>query len=116
MDRRYRQKVWYETRAVALLVDYGQKYGMITSPPVPFDLILEQHLGYTLHILDIQHEFGVGGVAAVIPSKKVLVVDVSCVDTPMYSFSIGHEIGHIVLHENERLLLRTQRQVICSHL
>ena len=75
MDHRYRQRVAYETQAVSLLADYGHHFGMVTTPPVPFELILERHLGFTLHVINIADEFGIDGLAAVIPDKKVLLLD-----------------------------------------
>jgi Zn-dependent peptidase ImmA (M78 family) len=104
-DVRFLSKRRIELEAALLLDDYADKHGKVTSPPVPVDAILENHLELSFSVRDLQAEFGVDDVhgAIWIPRREVGVD--RCLDPELhpqmegrYHFTLAHEVGHWQLH------------------
>ncbi|GIW90229.1 MAG: hypothetical protein KatS3mg109_0661 [Pirellulaceae bacterium] len=94
-----------EEEAALLLAEFGNKYGPVSTPPIPIDDIVELHLDLTLEFKDMQALFGVGDVhgALWVKQKKVGIdigLDPSQYPTKLgrYRFTLAHEAGHWRLH------------------
>lgn len=83
-----------------LLRNFSKKRGLTLVPPIPVEDILEKHLQVKLEIKDLVQLLGVSDVlGAAWFDLGVVRVDERIVDQEgRYSFTIGHELGHWVLH------------------
>lgn len=97
-----------ERAASELLFAYGQRFGAVTTPPVPAEEILECHFGLSVGFDDLQtrlKDVGVLG-ATWIEDRRVLI-DQSLDPTTnpriegRYRFTVAHEAGHWVLHRHQ---------------
>jgi len=107
-----------EEEAALLLAQFGEQHVYITSPPIPVDEIVEEHLKLVIEYRDLRAEFPEGDVlGAIWFQNRVIAIDQSLVpeDNPAmrgrYRFTLAHEIGHWQLHrklyaalKNEQLL------------
>ena len=104
-----------------LLDDYARGHGVI-KPPIPVDAILESHLGLTLDFDDLPKRFGVlpGAIGALDVDQSAAFVSEHLdpyanwpftaiswetppnllTATARCRFTIGHEVGHWVLHRD----------------
>lgn len=105
----------FEDEAAQLLAEYGHKHGMVTSPPVPVDEIVELYLELSLEFLDMQALFGVDDVhGALWVNDRRVGIDVRLdpmVNETMlgrYHFTLAHEAGHWRLHR--QLFLKKANQ------
>lgn len=94
-----------EAAAGCLLADYGRKYGLVSSPPVPVEEILEAHLALSLDFDDLPKRLNLPDVlGATWFQNRQIVVDQSLdpTDNPAkegrYRFTLAHEVGHWELH------------------
>lgn len=104
-----------EIAANTLLRTYGEKFGVISSPPVPMDEIAECHLGLDIRIDNLlQLLRRIGALGAIWIEGKRVMIDVSLdpsIDPSKegrYRFTLAHEIGHWVLHRLLYLALSKQ--------
>ena len=112
---RFMQPQEFEEEAAQLLTEYGQKHGMVTTPPVPVDEIVELYLKLSLEFIDMQAEFGVDDVhGALWVNEHRIGIDVRLdpAENPArrgrYHFTLAHEAGHWRLHRH--LFLRKANQ------
>lgn len=96
-----------ERRADALLDAYRRERGRALRPPIPVDDILETHLGLSLDFDDLARLLGAPDVlGALWVDRREVYIDQSLdpVAHPRhegrFNFSVGHEIGHWVLHRH----------------
>ena len=94
-----------EAEAALLLKAYEQQFDMRIAPPVPIEEIIECHLELDLRFGNLEIRFGRKEVLGAIWIKeKKIVVDESIDPTTYpakngrYRFTLGHEVGHWVLH------------------
>lgn len=96
-----------ERAADRLLDEFRNGYGWAESLPIPVEDILEKHLKLTLEITDLQTkrndpytlgaiEFGQG----IVQVDLRLDPDTFPNQIGRYHFTLGHEIGHWVLHKD----------------
>ncbi len=105
-----------EAGTLALLADYGRKYGLTVTPPVPVEEIVEAYLGLTFYVVDLPRLLDVpnvlGGTWFQTREVKIdqsLDPDVFPDKLGRYRFTIAHEIGHWELHRH--IFLSGQGQV-----
>ncbi len=108
-------KAHIDREAEGLLREYGERFGEVTSPPIPIDEIIELHLGLTFEIRDLRELFEVGDVhGAIWIQEGRIAVDASLDPTVnprrlgRYRFTLAHETGHWRLHRE--FFLRDERQ------
>lgn len=97
---KYRRYV-IQKEALDLLSKYGSRYGRITQPPVPVEMMLERLFDITYEIDDLSQRIGkdaVGREAILVPERRLLIVDTSNLSRNRLRFTIAHEIGHWCLH------------------
>jgi len=92
-----------EARATLLLLDYQWRFGIIKSPPVPVDEILEFLLKLHLEFADLRQD-GFEGVVGITDTEARRVVIDERLDPLSYpnmegrfNFTVAHEIGHFYL-------------------
>jgi hypothetical protein len=97
-----------ETEASKLIHAYSSAVTPIATPPIPVEEIFECHLGFDLIFADLRAKYGDDNVLAeiYILSKQVIVdqsldPEVYPHSEGRYRFTLGHEIGHWVLHGND---------------
>ncbi|MBL8812484.1 MAG: ImmA/IrrE family metallo-endopeptidase [Planctomycetaceae bacterium] len=112
---RFMQPQEFEDEAAQLLAEYGHKHGMVTTPPVPVDEIVELYLELSLEFIDMQAEFGVDDIhGALWVNEHRIGIDVRLDPTEnpamlgRYHFTLAHEAGHWRLHR--QLFLRKANQ------
>ena len=96
-----------ESSALYLLAEYGRKFDLVQSPPVPVEEILECHIELHLDFDDLPKKLGISDVlgATWIQEKQVLI-DRSLDPTlhtsieGRYRFTLAHELGHWELHRH----------------
>src|SRR5262249_21135004 len=91
--------------AALLLAEYGNRYGQVTSPPVPVDEIVEIHLQLTLEFKDLRKLFGFCDVhGALWVNARRVGIDQSLGPAKNKAmlgrshFTLAHEAGHWLLH------------------
>lgn len=95
--------------AYNLLVDYGQKHGVVKAPPVPVEEIMEIYFDLSFGLRDLSEEMKANILGAIdIKAKKVFVdyqLDPHNFPKQLgrYHFTITHELGHWVLHRHDVL-------------
>ncbi|MBV9925662.1 MAG: ImmA/IrrE family metallo-endopeptidase [Acidobacteria bacterium] len=112
-----------EASANTLLREYGEKFGVIASPPVPMDEIAECHLGLDIRIdnlLRLLRRTGVLG-AIWIEGQRVMIdtsLDPSIDPSKegRYRFTLAHEVGHWILHRLIYLALSKQSNLFAQDL
>jgi Zn-dependent peptidase ImmA (M78 family) len=94
-----------EAAAEVLLAEYGRQETPITEPPVPIEEILEFHLGLSLGLGDLRGMLGFDDViGALWVEHREVIIDQSLDPSARphmegrYRFTVGHEVGHWVLH------------------
>ncbi len=104
-----------ERAAHRVLYDYGSKYGQITAPPIPVEEILECLLDLTFGFDDLAARFGSDDVlgASYIEERSVIFdTSLDPEENPKregrYRFTVGHEVGHWILHVPKILAERNQ--------
>ncbi len=110
-DVPYISKQDIELRAERLLLEFARAQGRAPVAPIPVEEILETHLGFTLDFDDLATLMVTDGspvpadlLGATWIEKKEVFADESLDPTVRpqvlgrYRFTIGHEVGHIVLH------------------
>ncbi len=104
-----------EAEAMALLRGYGQRFQPVGKPPIPIDEILEVHLGLSLGFEDLNGRYGYQDVlgATWLDRQEVLIdesldPDVHSRQEGRYHFTLGHEVGHWILHRPR--LMQSTRQ------
>jgi IrrE N-terminal-like domain len=95
----------FEDETALLLAEYGNKYGPVTTPPIPVDDIVELYLELTLEFIDARRMFEVDDVHGALWVNKKLVgidqrLDPSSYPAMLgrYRFTLAHEAGHWRLH------------------
>lgn len=111
----------FEEEASLLLADYGRQRGQVTSPPVPIDEIVEEHLKLAVEYRDLRAEFPEGDVlGAIWFNDKLIAIDQSLVpeDFPAmrgrYRFTLAHELGHWQLHRHLYLRRAGERSLLLN--
>jgi len=95
-----------EGEAHHLLHAYGEKYGHLTTPPIPADEILNTYLKVSLDFDDLPRLLRVDAdiFGATWLERKQVIIDQSLDPTNhpemigRYNFTVGHETGHLQLH------------------
>jgi hypothetical protein len=94
----------FEDEAALLLVEYGNKNGQVTAPPVPIDEIVA-YLKIATEFGDLRAKYPEGDVLGEIWfSRKLITIDERLVpeDFPAmlarYRFTLAHELAHWRLH------------------
>lgn len=94
-----------ESSAEQLIRDYGQKFGPVLGPPVPVDEIVDSHIGLDLRIEDLIAQYDdtkLLGATWVDAREVAIDATLDPHNFPKmlgrYRFTVGHEIGHWVLH------------------
>ncbi len=107
MKVKYLEKSKIENDALNVIHDFNQKFTPITQPPVPVDEILENQLKLVLNITNLKQKFGYTDVlgATFVADHEVhidesLDPDKSATSEGRFHFTIGHEIGHWILHKH----------------
>jgi len=95
----------FEDEAALLLAEYGQQHGVVSTPPVPIDEIVELHLGLRLEFNDMQQLFGVDDVHGALWVNQMRVgidhrLDPAANPSMLgrYRFTLAHEAGHWRMH------------------
>lgn len=111
----------FEEEAALLLAEYGKQHGQVTSPPVPIDEIVEEHLKLAVEYRDLRAEFPEGDVlGAIWFNDKLIAIDQSLVpeDFPAmrgrYRFTLAHELGHWRLHRHLYLRRAGERTLLAN--
>jgi Zn-dependent peptidase ImmA (M78 family) len=111
----------FEEETALLLAEYGNQHGHVTSPPVPIDEIVEEHLKLAVEYRDLRTEFPEGDVlGAIWFNDKLIAIDQSLVpeDFPAmrgrYRFTLAHELGHWRLHRHLYLRRAGERSLLAS--
>lgn len=106
----YRTKEQLQDEAALLLAEYGERFKLVTAPPVPVEDVLECHLKLVFEIDNLKQRFGLGDVLGGLwISEKAVRVDTSldpAVNPKMlgrYRFTLAHEAGHWRLHRTHFL-------------
>lgn len=109
----------FEDAAALMLAEYSKQHGHVSTPPVPIDDIIEEHLKLAIEIRDLRMEYPEGDVlGAIYFNDKKIVVDQSLVpeDNPSmlgrYRFTLAHELGHWRLHRHYYLRRAGQRSLL----
>jgi len=94
-----------EAATLALLAEYGRKFGDVGSAPVPVEAVLESHLELALEFDDLPRRLRVkDALGATWLKAKRVVIEQSLDPTGdvskegRYRFTLAHEIGHWELH------------------
>ncbi|MFC7150591.1 ImmA/IrrE family metallo-endopeptidase [Cohnella cellulosilytica] len=98
-----------------ILHDYGFDFAKKNYPEaIPIDEIIEFHFGLDIQWDRIDH-FDTSGLvmAAIIPRDKKIIMNESCKELfeekiGTMNFTMAHELGHWVLHVNDKENLQTQ--------
>lgn len=100
-------KAKIEQRAHQLLADYGKQFGEVLTPPIPVEEILENHLRLTFEIDNLAERLGHPDVlGALWAADRIVAIDESLEPTEnphregRFRYTVGHEIGHWVLHRH----------------
>ncbi len=111
----------FEEETALLLAEYGKQHGQVTSPPVPIDEIVEEHLKLAVEYRDLRAEFPEGDVlGAIWFNDKLIAIDQSLVpeDFPAmrgrYRFTLAHELGHWRLHRHLYLRRAGERTLLAN--
>jgi len=110
MKVKYLRTEEIEAASLQLLTEYGRKFGVVESPPIPVEEILESHLGLQLGFDDLPRLLSVPDVlGATWVSERRVLVDESLDPTVYptkegrYKFTLSHEVGHWQLHRHHFL-------------
>ena len=101
-----------ETEAAKLHFQYGQDVAPAAAPPRPGDEICESYLGISIEFDDLRSKHGPKVLAATYILSKRVIIDESLVpeDHPdqegRYNFTLGHEMGHWILHRHDAIAVR----------
>jgi len=90
---------------ISLLGEYGRRFGVVESPPIPAEEIMECFLELELGFDDLPRWLGMPDVlgATWVGEKRVLIDESLDATLPTvvegrYRFTVAHEIGHWQLH------------------
>lgn len=118
---RYMQPQDFETEVAVLLAEYGKEHGVVTSPPIPIDDIVEEYLKITVEFRDLRAEYPEGDVlGGIYFQEKKIAIDLSLVpeDFPAmrgrYRFTLAHELGHWRLHRHLYLRRAGERALLSN--
>lgn len=99
-----------EAEAEILLAEFGERFGVVTAPPVPVDEIAELLLELSLEYKDMKSLFPMADVHGAIwfAQQKVgidkdLDPDANPSRRGRYHFTLAHEVGHWRLHRKHFL-------------
>lgn len=95
-----------ESEAERLLAGYGERFGLVSAPPVPADEILNTYLKVTLDFDDLPRllrlDSDVFGATWIELNQVIIDQSLDPFDHPerigRYNFTVGHETGHWQLH------------------
>jgi hypothetical protein len=109
----------FDDEAALLLAEYGREHGDVTSPPVPVDDIMEEHLKIPIEVRDLRAEYPEGDVlGAIFFNDKLMVIDQRLIPEEFpsmrgrYRFTVAHELGHWQLHRHYYLRRASQRSLL----
>lgn len=98
----FREKDNIEREAEILISSYERKYGAVDSLHTPIDLITEHHLRLTIDVQELDADvFGCIDI-----HNKAISINQSLDPynyrnmEGRYNFTLGHEVGHYVLHKD----------------
>jgi len=96
VPRLKREKV--EQIANSILKSAELKFDQKLEPPIDPEIIADNYLGLSLVYCDMAAEYGVDDLnGGLIISEKLILIDESQIEVHA-NFTIGHEVGHWVLH------------------
>jgi IrrE N-terminal-like domain len=105
MKVKFLEEKMIEAEAMLLLKAYEQQFDMRIAPPVPIEEIAECNLELDLRLGNLEVRLRRKGVlGAIWMDEKKVVIDESLDPTThpsqngRYRFTLGHEVGHWVLH------------------
>jgi len=94
------KRVQVEQTAYSILKAAEYKLNEKLKPPIDPEIIADNYLGLSLVYCDMAREYEIDDLnGGLIISEKLILIDESQVDVRV-NFTIGHEIGHWVLHRN----------------
>jgi Zn-dependent peptidase ImmA (M78 family) len=108
----YLSKEDIERNSIALLEDYARACGVVITPPIPIEGIVEKYLKYGLEFDDMHRLFGVPRdperepdiLGAIFFDKRRIVIDESLDPDEhpskerRFRYTLGHDVGHERLH------------------
>jgi hypothetical protein len=114
----YLRDVEIEASANALLAEYARRQGAEIRPPVDVEGILEKHLELHLSFDDLCAKLGLPDVMGSLWLDRSEVIVDQTLDPDehpfvltRYRFTLGHEIGHWMLHRKLVLAQRLQNEL-----
>jgi hypothetical protein len=118
---KYLRKQHIEWNAEKLLAEFGERFGVVSKPPIPVEEILENHLKLTLEIDDMESRLGFSDVlGALWAPERLVAIDQSLEPSEhpsmegRYRYTVGHEIGHWVQHRHY-FLANPDQGVLFAH-
>lgn len=101
MYRRSRRRYRYIENAVnRLLTEYDEEWGPVVYPPVPVEEIATRLLGLRIRKMKVGDRHEARGYVNYI--SKIIYINLDlCTNHELVRYTIGHEIGHVVLHALE---------------
>lgn len=93
-----------ENEALRLLAEYSNQFGLIVTPPIDVEGIIESLLGLDFRFDDLRSSLGEEVLGATWITKRIIRIDQSLDPTidhrkeGRYRFTLAHEAGHWQLH------------------
>ena len=107
-----------QSQAEFLVASFRGKYGFPVAPPIPVEMIAKDLFGLRREFRRLGDE-GNETLGALCVGEKVILVDDRCTHRQRYLFTLGHEIGHWVLHGGNkavRLMVEGPEQLPVTNL